>query len=221
MRKAVNIPENLDDLALWQFQKLAEASGKGQDELEIAALTHVYGLSNTETQAMKLKDRQELITRLQSVLDGKPVFAERFKMDGQEYGMHPNLSNLSVGEFADLGAVPDGIEHVHVAMSILYRPVTSKDFLLGTYEVEPYDAQLCFKRQSAMKNMPAGVALGAQLFFWSIARDCVSYIQRYSSKEWQTQRKQRSSVRSGNGQEQYTDWLKVIYAGLTKSRGVV
>lgn len=218
MRKVVNVPEHLDDVTLWQFQLLAEASAKGQQELETASLTHVYGLSHTDIQAMKVKDRTELITRLQEVLHDKPAFKHRFKMEGQTWGMHPNLSDLSVGEFADISAVPDGIENVHKAMSILYRPIVSKDLLYGRYKIEPYDAEVCQQRQGMFKNMPAGVALGAQLFFWSIARDCVSYIQRYSSKEVATQKRPGSSEKSGNGQERYIDWLQVIYAGLTKSR---
>ena len=64
-------------------------------------------------------------------------------IDGQEYGFHPNLSDLTLGEFVDLDNYCKDIwKNMHKTMAILYREVTKKKgkkYGIVDYDVEGLD----------------------------------------------------------------------------------
>lgn len=59
-------------------------------------------------------------------------------LDNVEYGFHPNLEEITLGEYADIETyMKNGIEdNLPKLMSVLYRPITEKS---GTnYSIKAY-----------------------------------------------------------------------------------
>lgn len=92
-------------------------------------------------------------------------FTRTLTLDGKTYGLVPDFSKLTAGEFIDLEAlVPEFWPNAHRVMSILYRPVTRR---AGTnYDIEPYTGE---EPSDPFLEMRADHVTGALLFFWTSA----------------------------------------------------
>ena len=88
------------------------------------------------------------------------------KIEGKEYGFHPNLDDITLGEYADLETfIKNGIEeHLPEVMAVLYRPVTEKTNS-GVYTIEKYGGDLTI-RADKMKMMSAEQVQSALRFFF-------------------------------------------------------
>ena len=88
------------------------------------------------------------------------------KIEGKEYGFHPNLDDITLGEYADLETfIKNGIEeHLPEVMAVLYRPVTEKTNS-GVYTIEKYGGDLT-NRADKMKMMSAEQVQSALRFFF-------------------------------------------------------
>ena len=78
-----------------------------------------------------------LLEELEDPAETQYQFFPIIELNGEMYGVHPNLSELTVGEYADLEtACADTDQNLLQILSILYRKITqqSKDF----YQIEPY-----------------------------------------------------------------------------------
>jgi len=102
------------------------------------------------------------------------------EIDGVEYGLHPNLSELKLKEFVDLDMkLEGGWEAMDEVMAILYRPVTDKK--KGKYKIEDYDYRTASKRALLFKdNLSIDTVNGAAAFFLTIGIDYIQITQAYS-----------------------------------------
>ena len=107
------------------------------------------------------------MSELQSKQDTK--LKKVYEIEGVEYGMHPNLDDITLGEYADLESfIKDGInKNLPEIMAILFRPIVkmsekNKDI----YTVEAYDGDITFRAEQ-MKKMTAEQVQNALVFFWN------------------------------------------------------
>jgi len=87
-----------------------------------------------------------------------------------EYGFHPDLSEITLGEYADIEQfIKNGIDkNLPELMSVLYRPIKIKksDTL---YIIEPYDGDIRLRAEE-MKQMSAEQVQSALVFFYTFAK---------------------------------------------------
>ena len=85
-----------------------------------------------------------------------------------EYGFHPKLVDMSLGEFVDLETYMNNInDNLHLILSILYRPVTAKKN--EKYRIEDYEPN----RERAdlfKKHLTVDDFNGASVFFYDLGR---------------------------------------------------
>ena len=87
------------------------------------------------------------------------------EIDGKEYGFHPDLDSLTLGEYADLDTYLKDIENnMPEIMAILYRPVTNKKDTF--YQIEPYDGDIKL-RTEIMRGLQAEKVQDALVFFYN------------------------------------------------------
>lgn len=89
-----------------------------------------------------------------------------------EYGLENDWSKLAWGAWIDFEVYStDNIyANLHRIMSILYRPIISKDKKnVKKYKIVPYKSEEIEDRAEIMKNVPLTYWLGAAQFFFSIA----------------------------------------------------
>ena len=92
------------------------------------------------------------------------------EIDGVEYGFHPKLDDITLGEYADLETfIKNGLEdHLPEIMAILFRPVQEKKN--NKYTIEAYDGDLTI-RAEIMNKMNAEQVQNALVFFWTFVKE--------------------------------------------------
>ena len=151
-----------------------------------------------------------IVDILVDLLQSKPDHVERFKIGETEFGFIPDLDDMSLGEYIDLDNNASQWQNMHVAMSVLYRPIkTSK---LGKYNIEDYNV----KNPEAMKDMPLGAAIGSLFFFYNLGIELANHTILYSNNqaEMEIYQDQLTSIENGDGINQFMDSLTEILQNL-------
>jgi len=127
----------------------------------------------------------------------------KFKLNKKEYGFHPQLDDLTLGEYIDLDTFIGDWENIEKAMSVLYRPVVNK--LKEKYIIEEYKVG----KDQEMLDMPMDAVLSSIFFLWNLGIDLSKAMMNYLDKE-QTQALTQylTSQPNGDGITQFTDLLK-------------
>ena len=103
------------------------------------------------------------IAEIQSKQD--TLLKKVFEIDGVEYAMHPDLSEMTLGEYADIEAlIKEGLEkNLPELMAILFRPIKERNG--QAYTIEAYNGELTI-RSEEMKKMSAEQVQSALVFFY-------------------------------------------------------
>lgn len=178
MNKTVTIPENLYDITVDQYLQI-QAIPEG-DELEqvVRTICILCHMDRAEVMAMEQKDIQYIGGVIGGILDKYddtyPV--ERIIELDQRYGFHPNLSRITVAEFADIETLcKDSLDkHLPQVMGILYRPIVEEHGEF--YRIADYDGE---DRSEFFREMKMAHALGAAAFFLRIGKGLVDALDSY------------------------------------------
>ena len=86
-----------------------------------------------------------------------------------EYGFHPNLDDITLGEYADIETyIKGGVDkNLPELMAILYRPVKQKKN--EVYIIDAYDGDIRMRAEE-FKQMSAEQVQSALLFFYTFAK---------------------------------------------------
>ena len=86
-----------------------------------------------------------------------------------EYGFHPDLDSISLGEYADIEQfIKNGIDkQLPELMSVLYRPVKLKKN--DIYIIDSYDGDIRLRAEE-MKQMSAEQVQSALVFFYTLGK---------------------------------------------------
>ena len=109
--------------------------------------------------------------------------------DGVEYGFHPNLDDITLGEYADIETfIKNGIEeNLPEVMAVLYRPITEKKN--DIYTIAAYDGDIRMRTEE-MKKMSAEQVQSALRFFFVLGKKLSEILPLYLMemlKEMKTQ----------------------------------
>ena len=172
----IRIPESLDDITLEQYQKYVKVMSKLDKDSDgaaefanLKALEIFCGLELKESYKIPLHTFDAVLEQLALVLSQDTPLKKRFWFRGSngvevEYGMHPNLNDMTSGEYFDLDKYINNFEDMHKAMAVLFRPIVKK--YKDLYDIEEYEGSN--KYAEYMKYMPASVAIGARVFFYRL-----------------------------------------------------
>ena len=175
----ITLPTELDEIKLSQFMEYNSLSDDINDfERVLRAVSIFGGVSYRNTLKMPLNTLKIAGETIQSTLAKQPKFTPQFVFNGVRYGFVPNLDDLTTGEFIDIDTYCKHPKDLWKVMSVLYRPVTKRG-VASTYEIEPYSGKV----NEEFKEMPVGVALGGQVFFYTIGADLLSYTLRHLGSE--------------------------------------
>ena len=86
-----------------------------------------------------------------------------------EYGFHPDLDSISLGEYADIEQfIKNGIDSsLPELMAVLYRPVKLKKN--DIYIIDAYDGDIRLRAEE-MKQMSAEQVQSALVFFYTLGK---------------------------------------------------
>ena len=178
------------DVTLEKWLKLIdfETGTKTEEATETIA-----ALSNIPKQLVKelaLKDVAVLmskIAKLQQKQDTK--LKNIIEIEGVEYGFHPDLDSITLGEYADIETfIKNGVEnHLAELMAVLYRPIKEKKN--DIYIINSYDGNIRLRTEE-MKKMSAEQVQSALVFFYTFGKELSTILPSFlmeQLKEMQTQ----------------------------------
>ena len=159
-----------------------------------------------KTRLIKQLDVKDIINRLTELLTKDVDFVHRFKIKNLEFGMIPDLENMTSGEYADLTKYIGEWNSMHKAMAVLFRPIKERQG--DKYDVVEYEGSSEYSE--LMDFMPLGVAMGAMVFFWSLTNDLINATRHSMMKEMTEEilQCQPNSGKSGGGINTSTHSLK-------------
>lgn len=214
MKVKLTVPTTLEEITLDQWMRYTAMAKDIEDEVFLAEKTVeiLCDIPLDTVRKMAYDSVVEVGQVLTKAFEEKPKFKERFKMEGKEYGIIPSLDNITFGEYVDLDTYLTDENNLHKAMAVLYRPISQK--VSDQYLIEEYDPG----RQSTMKRMPVGTALGAVSFFLLLKQELLKNTQSYLMKETQqlTRQQRLALERNGAGINQSMLLLEATLQNLTK-----
>ena len=172
------------DVNLETWLKLIEfETGSKTQEAEgtIAALSD---MSKQLINQLSLKDVAVIMEKIAEFQAGQNSSLKKIiEIEGVEYGFHPNLDDITLGEYADLETfIKNGIEqHLPEVMAVLYRKVTEKTDS-GVYTIEKYGGDLTIRAEQ-MKKMSAEQVQSALVFFYSFVSVLSMTLESYLTKK--------------------------------------
>ena len=168
--KSYNVVDSWSEVKLEDWVKVIAAEEKTTTQ---AALENIKALSDIPEKLIKelsIESVAVILNHLSNVKDDADISLQKIiKIDGVEYGFHPELSDLTLGEYADLETfLKNGINnHLPEVMAVLYRPIVEKKN--DVYTIEAYDGKISI-RAEIMKKMNAEQVQGAMVFFWTFVK---------------------------------------------------
>mgnify|MGYP000058110648 FL=1 len=209
---SIEIPENLSDIKLSAYKRfIMLANEENGDEL---ALYQFCGLTPAQQEGMKKKDLDLIRNQIGEILIEKPALTKTFSFKGKDYGFHPKIEDISMGEYIDLEEhLREPYKNAEKVLGILYRPITRKAF--GRYDIENYDPEV--HDGLGFQDLSAEIFLGCLLFFYRIGTDLqITFLQSLEKDQQKDMMHNLNSAESGDGMEQYIKLLREISLDLRK-----
>jgi len=168
MKATITIPDNINEISLGQYQRYLTVTEGIEGEFLAQRTVEVFcGIPFSNVILMSHKDVKEISQDMVELVNKEVEFKHRFKIQSQEFGFMPDMEEMTSGEFADLCAYIGKPEDMHKAMAVMFRPITKT--IGDKYDIYPYNGSKEFG--DLMKFMPLGIALGAMVFFYNLAKE--------------------------------------------------
>ena len=227
----VKVPQRLSAIKLNQYQQYLKIlkgiekdsesiSNESSEFLNLKSLEIFCGLQLKDSYKLPLSVFDSVLGQLAECFKEQTPRVDRFTMTDAagktiEFGLIPNISEMSFGEYYDLDSYVQDWETMHKAMAVLYRPVVLDT--KGKYLIEEYEGSS--KWSDVMAEMPVNVALGAYVFFYRLGSKLSKHTMNYLLEEALDKgdsTSQPTSERSGDGISQFMLWQEEMLQGLTR-----
>ena len=201
----ITVPNDLSEITLRQYKHFLKIQKNVHDESFLnAKIIEIFCKLNLEdVMRLKFNDSELIVSTLTEMFEQKPNLVRSFKLNNINYGFHPQLDDLTLGEYIDLDTFIGDWENIEKAMAVLYRPVVNK--IKDKYTIEEYKVGV----DQEILDMPMDAVLSSIFFLWNLGLDLSKTMMNYLDKD-QTQALTQylTSQPNGDGITQFTDLLK-------------
>ena len=161
MKFELTIPSSLSEISLRQYKKFLKIQESNEDSyfLQCKMIEIFCNLDAKSVRLLKLTDADRIVQIINKMFEEKPELIRTFKLGEIEYGMIPNLDEISLGEYVDLDTYLGDWQNMQIAMNVMFRPIKEKigdKYLIKDYDVESKDL---------LQEIPMDVVFGAVFFF--------------------------------------------------------
>ena len=175
----IQLPESIADITLNQYQQFLKLQDKAETLTEQGMAERVIslftGIKKQDVKKLVISDYESIMNQITEACSTTSKFQQRFELNGVEYGMIPNLNDISQGEYIDLTTLGSDMDEMHKVMAILFRPVVKED-AFGNYSIEAYGD--ITERSNDMLNCPMHIVNGSLVFFLTLLKDLKSYMKK-------------------------------------------
>ena len=201
----IKIPTSLKDITLRQYKKFLKIQDTVKDSrfLNAKMIEILCNVRLEDVMLLKLSDSQEIISILSKLFEEKPALITRFELNKVDYGFHPELDEMTLGEYIDLDTFIGDWDNMEKAMNVLYRPVIVK--LKSKYNIEEYR----LGTEGVLLDMPMDAVMSSIFFFWNLGLELSKTMTNsLDSKETETLTQYLSSQGNGVGINHFMDSLQ-------------
>ena len=176
------MPKSWDDITISMWKELNNIQSEGITCL-IERVSILLDTDQDVIRALKKNDFDELVSQMNwlgNELPQEPVI--KFVLDGKLYGMIPDLSLISTGEFVDVEMWKDNtIDNMHLLSALIYRPITKDG---DDYEIEDHISKGFMKRAELFnEKLPITKVYGSVIFFSAFGIQSIEIIAEYFQQE--------------------------------------
>jgi len=202
------IPQKWTEVSLGSYQKFTEAATDETDEhtTNLNAISALIGVPMQVLEKCKNSDIDELRKVLGKLTEVVPNTTLNLiiEIDGKRYGFHPNLKDITFGEFVDLdNYLENPLKNLHKVMGVLYREITFEK--KGKYAIEEYDSLKSLKNADLFKDkLSIGTVNGAAAFFLNIGKQYQAIMLsslKAKNKKMMSKQQTKHLTESGDGTE--------------------
>ena len=187
--KEYNLINSWSDVNLESWLKLVEVETESKSTEALETITALSDIPKKLVKELGIQDVSAILSRIAQLQAEQSSSLKRIiEIDGKEYGFHPKLDDITLGEYADVETfIINGLEkHLPELMAILYRPVLEKKN--DIYTIEAYDGDISIRAEE-MKKMSAEQVQSALVFFWTFVNDLLKILLSYLMDQIPTKQK--------------------------------
>jgi len=169
-KETFNLIDSWSDVSLEKWAEIVASHEGTKSEEAFKTITSMSDIPRQLVSQLSLSDVVGIMGKISELQEqADTTLKSLIEIDGVEYGFHPDLSDITLGEFADLETIiKEGIEdNLPEIMAILYRPITGKKG--DRYTIQSYDGEIRLRAEE-MKQMKAEDVEGALVFFWRFVK---------------------------------------------------
>jgi len=177
--KQYNLISSWADVTLEKWIKLIEVKTESKTKEALETITALSDIPKQLVKELGIQDVAVIMSKIGELqVSQKGSLKKIIKVEGKEYGFHPDLDSITLGEYADIETfIKDGADkNLPELMAVLYRPIVEKKN--GVYTIEAYDGNITIRAEE-MKKMSAGQVQSSLVFFWSLGNELLKILPSY------------------------------------------
>tara|TARA_R100000963_G_scaffold26979_1_gene18372 strand:+ start:350 stop:991 length:642 start_codon:yes stop_codon:yes gene_type:complete len=203
-QKTYNLIDSWSDVSLSKWMQVIDIeTGSKTKEAEetIAAFSDI---PKKLVKELALRDVAVIMGKIAELqMTQETLLKKVIEIDGIEYGMHPDLNSITLGEYADIETfIKDGLEkNMPEVMAVLFRPITERNG--EVYTIEAYDGEISIRAEE-MKKMSAEQVQSSLVFFYHFVNELLKILPLYlmeRMQEMKTPSQTETSQIDGGGSE--------------------
>lgn len=178
-QKTYKLIDSWSDVTLEKWIKVIDSKVKGKTKEAEETIAALSNIPKKIVKELSLKDVAVIMSKITELqIEEETILNKVIEIDGVEYGMHPDLNSLTLGEYADIETmIKNGTEqNMPEIMSILFRPITERNG--RAYTIEAYDGEISIRAEE-MKKMSAEQVQSALVFFYNLGKELLMILPLY------------------------------------------
>ena len=207
----ITIPTSLSEITLRQYKRFLEVQKEIDNDLALnSKMIEIFcNVKLEKVMLLKINDTNQIIEMLSNIFESKPNLVSKFKVNGIEYGFHPQLDDLTLGEYIDLDTFIGDWDNMEKAMNVLYRPILVK--VKEKYSIEEYRVGT----ESELLDMPMDAVMSSVFFLWNLGLELSTVMTNYlDNQDNEALTQYLNSQANGDGTQAFMDSLKVTLQDL-------
>ena len=204
-KKSYNLINSWNDVTLEKWAKLITMDSKSKSKEALDTISLLSDIPKKLIKELGINDVSNILNKIAELQkDAKGKLRRIIEIDNVEYGFHPDLSEITLGEYADIETyIQAGIEkNLPKMMAVLYRPIVEKNG--KHYSITAYNGSEVRMRAEKFKKMKAKDVHSSLVFFWTLGNELSKILPLYLTEranQMIQSLQATSSQKSGDGSE--------------------
>jgi len=185
-----NFIDSWSDVTMEKWMQVIESETVSKTEQAEETIAALSDMPKKLVKELALRDVAIIMSKVAEMQkEQNSVLKKTFEINGIEYGMHPDLSELTLGEYADIESfIKSGLEtNMPEIMAVLFRPIKERNG--NAYTIAAYDGEITIRTEE-MKKMSAEQVQAALFFFSNLGKELLKTLPLFLMKQMQEMKMQ-------------------------------